>query len=749
MRHIFPRLCSPPVLVIASAILTAADVFAAVPAHESSRSLLPLSFEADRNDGATVLYARGLGYQFGVETMGASLLLQDEVAGEANQSLRAIHFDFINANPKAELHGADLLPGKVNYLIGNDPSQWRTRVSLYAKARVTNLYPGIDAVYYGNGQKLEYDLELAPGADPRQIALRFTGVDSIRVDTDGDLVLKSGPKEIRQPPPLIYQVFGGHRQPVQGNYVLNDSSTVGFALGAYDSDLALVIDPMLSYSTFFGGNLGEIAYGVKVGGDGSIYIAGETTSRRFTFGTPTNFVATFSGGRFTGDAFIAKLAPGASNLVYFTYIGGNRNESARDLAIDAEGHAFITGLTDSTNFPTLLTNATYGLTNHLNGKPDPHVHIYRSDAFVTELDTDGASLVYSALIGGSLADVGLGIALDPDDTAYITGYTFSSNFPVVNAFQTNRLGTNDIFVAKIAPFGASLDYSSYLGGTNDEQGQGIAVDGSGVAYVTGFTFSTNFPTTPNALQSQLSGSTNATQSYRGRRPPADAFLLRIDTTQSGSNSLTYSTLLGGTNNDYGLRVAADADSNVYVTGSASSTNFPDFNHPTNTTAGAVRGFALNSDAFLTKYHFSAPDSATMVYSILFGGHQNDIGWDLAVDGAGNAYVCGSTLSHNFPTNNTFDFLRSTNTGQSDGFVAVFDTNAASIFSGYLGGHANDFAYALALDSSTNIYVVGRTFSPTFPLVAPTNQLPLQLRRNGPNDAFLTIISNTPPAPPSP
>jgi hypothetical protein len=387
-----------------------------------------------------------------------------------------------------------------------------------------------------------------------------------------------------------------------------------------------------------------------------------------------------------------------------------------------------------------VTNITYGLTNHLNGKPDPHVGIYNSDAFVTELDTDGESVVYSALIGGGLADIGLGIALDPDDTAYITGYTYSSNFPVVNAFQTNRLGTNDIFVARIAPLGTALEYSTFVGGTNTDQGQGIAVDGSGVAYVTGFTFSTNFPTTANAIQPQLSGSTNAAKSYKGRKAPADAFVLRIDTTQSGSNSLTYSTLLGGTNNDYGLRIAVDADANVYVTGNASSTNFPDFNHPTNTTAGAVKGAGVNSDAFLTKYHFSAADTATMVYSILFGGKQNDTGWDVAVDGAGNAYVCGATSSHNFPTNNTFGFLSNTNTGKSDAFVAVFDTNAASIFSGYLGGKGDDIAYALALDSMTNIYVVGRTLSGSFPVVAPTNQAPLQIKRFGPNDAFLTIIS---------
>src|SRR6185436_4045699 len=486
--------------------------------------LLPLCFEQESGEGRTGLYARGLDYLFRVEPSGATLLLWEEIA-DTPETARTMHFDFTGANPKAELQGANPLPGKVNYIIGNDPSQWRTRVPLYGKARANNVYPGIDVVYYGNGKALEYDLQIAPGADPGQIALHFTGTDSIRVDANGDLILKSGMQEIRQPRPFIYQVFGGHRQAVQGNYVLKDSSTVGFSLAPYDAELALVIDPMLSYSSFFGGNSGEIAYGVKAWLDGSIYIAGETKSRKFTLGSPTNFVSMFGGGILTGDAFVAKLAPGASNLIYFTYLGGNHNESARDLAVDADGHAFITGLTDSTNYPTFLASPTFGLTNHLNGKPDPHVGVYNSDAFITELDTNGDTLVYSALIGGSLADIGLGIAIDPDDTAYITGYTYSSNFPLVNAFQTNRLGTNDIFVARVAPLGASLDYSSYFGGTNNDLGQGIAAGGSGVAYVTGFTYSTNFPTTANAIQPQINGTTNAAKAYKGRKnPPPDAFL---------------------------------------------------------------------------------------------------------------------------------------------------------------------------------------------------------------------------------
>jgi hypothetical protein len=716
--------------------------------------VLPLCFEDSGDGTADFFTARGADYLFSIAPTSVQLILQsreNQTTGSqspANEP-RIIRFEFVGANSQAPLCALDKLSGSVNYLIGNDPAQWRAHCSLYQKVRAAQLYPGIDVLYHGNGQKLEYDFEIAPGADPQKIAVRFNGVDSLRIDPDGDLVIVCSAQEIRQPRPAIYQSVAGHRQLIPGAWRLRDSQTVDFALGSYDKARALVIDPMLSYSSFFGGNLLDVAYGVKVGLDGSIYIAGETTSRKFTFGDSTNFNAQFSGGRFTGDAFVAKLAPGGTNLVYFTYIGGRGNESARDLAIDDSGHAFITGFTDSTNFPIVFTNVVYGLTNHINGRKDPNAHVYRSDAFIAELDTEGASLVYSAYLGGSLADVATGIALDPEGNAYVTGYTYSTNFPFTNAFQTNLAGTNDIFVAKIAPLGSALLYSTYVGGTNADEADGIAADASGVVYVTGFTSSTNFPCTSNALQSQISGSTNAAQSYRGRHVPADAFLLRIDTTLAGAPSLTYSTLLGGTNNDYGFRIALDTDTNVYITGNSSSTNFPNFGHATNIAVGAVRGAVLNSDAFLTKFHFDAPDTATMVYSILFGGLLNETGWGVVVDGAGNAYVAGASSSRNFATNNNFGFLRGTNGGRSDAFVAAFDTNAAPLFSAYLGGRADDFAYALALDASTNLYVVGKTSSINFPTNAPVGQQPLQTKRYGPPDAFLAIISTATPPPPAP
>jgi len=426
-----------------------------------------------------------------------------------------------------------------------------------------------------------------------------------------------------------------------------------------------VIDPLLSYSTFFGGNFGEAAYGVKVDTNGSIYLAGETLSRVFSGPAGTNSQSSFGGGRFNGDAFVAKFGPGGTNLVYFTYIGGSGNEGARDLAIDDAGHAFITGFTDSTNFPVLLPGGpVFGLTNQINGKIDHRVHKYPSDAFITELEVDGASLIYSAYLGGSLAEVAAGIALDPAGNAYITGYTFSSNFPVVNAFQPVLNGSNDVFVSKIAPLGSALLYSTYLGGSGGDYGSGIAIDTVGNAYVTGQTQSSNFPTSAGAFQSASGGC--------GSNFPnlCDAFVAKLNST---GTALVFSTYLGGSSDDSGMGIAVDADGNAYVTGTTNSTNFPTTTDAFQTTYAGGYDVYTFRDAFVTKLN---PTGSALVYSTYLGGRSVDSAHGIAVDGSGSAYVAGSTNSSNFPTTpGAFQAIGHTGGGYSsntyDAFVAKF------------------------------------------------------------------------------
>ena len=644
---------------------------------------------------------------------------------------RALRMELLGANAGAVVQGLGEMPGKINYLIGNDRNKWRTGVATFARVQVKQVYPGIDMVYYGNEHRLEYDFSVAPHADPRAIAIHFTGAKKIEISPAGELVVTLADEEIRQPRPEIYQIVQGGRKPVTGGYQLRDAQTVQFQLGDYDRDLPLIIDPLLSYSTYFGGNAGDIALAIKVdkySPQGCVFIAGETLSTQFTFPIPAGaFQRTFAGGSINGDAFVAKLGNTATNLVYFTYLGGSGNDGALDLALDTNGNAYVTGFTDSSNFPVL--NALYP---HIAGTPDPTLHVFRTDAFVTELNTNGSGLVYSTYLGGDAADVAGGIAVDPSGNAYITGYTFSTNFPTHNPLPSHGstlAGSNDVFVAKIGPGGSPLVYSTYLGGTNADEGEGIAVDAAGFAYVTGFTASTNFPMI-NALQTNINHSTNAVHDFRGKSVPYDAFVAKLATNGS---SLVYSTYLGGTNVDAGFRITCDLSGNAYVVGQAGSSDFTNtlnFPHAANNT---------NVDAFLTKI---SSNGLAFMYSALFGGSNNDVAWGVAVDPAGNASVVGITasVSQNFPAISNVTNLRSFNSGALDAFVAGFNANGAMIYSGFFGGATNDYGYAIDVDFGGNAYVAGRTLSTNFPVASAfPNIAPFQSSLNSSNDAFVAKI----------
>ena len=357
---------------------------------------------------------------------------------------------FIGASPQAQIRGDEELPGKINYLTGNNPAQWRSGVTTFAKVRIDEIYPGINLVYYGNQHLIEYDLTVAPGASPDSIVMNFDGADEIMTNAQGELVLKLGTREIFQPRPLIYQMVEGTRKEITGGYKMLDAHRVAFAVGKYDHALPLVIDPILSYATYFGGTLGEFAAAVAVNpNDGSIYIAGETFSKNFyangpPFSTTNAYQTNFAGGKLTGDAFVARFDNLGKNLIYLTYLGGSADDGALSLAIDAVGNAFVTGFTDSTNFPT-SSNALYP---KISGKITDGFKTYPGDAFVTELNPGGSNLVYSTYLGGSSTDGGTGIAVDSSDNAYVTGYSYSTNFPTKNAIQ-NHLACKYFFVFQL------------------------------------------------------------------------------------------------------------------------------------------------------------------------------------------------------------------------------------------------------------------------------------------------------------
>jgi len=750
-----------------------------------SLSGLPLFFEPQESvmGEACGFLARGQNYQFAITATGAEIVLSkaesqqnnspshatciaDHATRNAQHATRAVQMQILGVNPYAPIHGDGLLSGKMNFLIGNDPSQWRTELPVFSRVQVDEVYPGVNLIYYGNQQQLEYDFVVAPHARPESIALHFDGVDKIEIDKDGELVLSLGSDEIRFHRPIFYQEVRGARQPISGGYQFEDARTVTFSVGQYDHNLPLIIDPVLAYSGYFGGNFGDVALGVKVDTNGFIYIAGETLSRKWPFplvGADTNF----NGGKFNGDAFVAKLSNDASNpsLIYFTYIGGSEDDGALDLALDNLGNPYITGFTDSTNFPTL--NAAFP---NISGFRDPTFHTYPTDAFVAELSPVDGSLIYSTYLGGSRADVGGAITVDSNRNVYVTGYTYSTDFPMNSGVLTNiqstligytngLMGSNDVFVAKIAPDGQGLKYVTLFGGAGLDEGEGIAADDSDHVYVCGYTGSTNFYTTTNCLPGtnglgfrKINGVTNAVQVYRGvRNVPFDAFLARFNTTNSGINSVEYSTLFGGKFNDAAFRMVLYSNTDVIITGNSRS---PDF--PTNTLPAPLRSHAnaANADAFLTRFTF-ATNPPGIFYSKLFGGSSEDIGWDLALDPtSGNVFVVGITSSGDFPGTNGVTpngaFLRTNHIALRDVFVTAFSKDASAVlYSVQIGGNNEDFGYGIAVDSVGSAYIVGRTVSVNFPAVTNASTVLLS-KRNGTNDAFLAkILLNTPPVPPPP
>lgn len=519
--------------------------------------------------------ARGPAYYFSLSSTEATVSLRKFGSPGGSAGVRSgrppvrnqggfcsVRLQFVGADPQAEVSGEGELPGRVNYFLGGDAAGWRAGASLFARVRVTDLYPGINLVHYGNQQHLEYDFEVAPGADPSVIAIRIEGADRILINPGGDLVLTLGDDEIRQPRPVVYQTIGGRRKEIEGAYLLLDSQTVKFTVGDYDRGTTLVIDPVLSYSTYFGGTGLDAAWAVAVDPAGFVYVAGETMAGLpVTGGTFTNQYGG-AGTGLHGDAFVAKFDSSLSNLVYLTYVGGAFDDVALGLAVDAGGSAYITGYTDSQNFP--LTNAIF---SQIKGTPyPPPVNIYPLEAFVTKLGPSGANLIYSTYLGGGGTDLGFGIATDPAGNAYVAGFTQSSDFPTANVSGnfTNYSGgyqaNDDAFVAKLGPSGTNLVYSMYLGGTSVEWARDVAADAAGQAYVTGFTLSQNFPvTTNNAVQPWLAGA-------------MDAFVTVV--APFGSNLVT-STYLGGAASNQAFRITLDAGDNIYLTGvTASDAGFP-------------------------------------------------------------------------------------------------------------------------------------------------------------------------------
>ncbi len=624
---------------------------------------LPLSFEPNVGQaaGGVRFLARGAGSTLSLSSRGAVLALD----GRGRSRGRALRLEFPGAGDPV-LSGAGVLPGKVNYLVGSDRSRWRVGVSTYRRVRFRDLWPGIEASFDGTGSRIEYDLRLAAGADPRRIALRFGGVVGERIDAAGALVLSlAGGGQVRELAPVAYQWVAGHRRPVASRFVL-DGPLARIALGGYDHRLALTIDPSLVYSTYLGGSGLDAAGAVAVNSAGEAYVTGFTGSTDFPLASPLQ--AQHEGEY---DAFVSKLNAAGSALVYSTYLGGNGKSIGAGIAL-AAGDAYIAGSTTSTNFPT-----TAGAVQTKAGGEE--------DAFVAELNASGSALVYSTYLGGKGNDQARAIAVDAGGEAFVTGTTTSTNFPTANAQQSKNAGESDTFVTRLNTAGSGLLYSTYLGGAGEDAADAIAVDAASDAYVSGLTGSTNFPI-KGGVQSQNGGE-------------FDAFVTKLDPT----GKLVYSTYLGGSANDDSNGIALDAAGDAYITGTTESTNFPTKNAWQPHNAGSF-------DAYVAE--LNAAGNA-LVYSTYLGGADEDVGYAIAVDAAGQAYVAGATDSVDFPT---LSAEQSQPGGDGDAFVANLSPSGEVLSSTYLGGTGKDVAYGLALDAAGNQYVAGYTLSTNFPTV---------------------------------
>ena len=654
---------------------------------------LPLSFEANRGqaDESINFLARGAGYTLALSPTDATFLL----ARGSDESSTVLRMNLVGANPGAAVEGLNKLEGKVNYLIGNDPPKWRTNIPTFSRVRYSEVYPGIDVVYYGNQRGLEYDLVVGPGRNPGAITLAFANAQRIEVEgATGDLLMGIGEKTIRQHRPIVYQETIAGRRQVQGRYALRGDRQVGFEVGEYDASAALIIDPVLEYSTFLGGNGSDQAESIAVDSTGNAYVAGFTESTDFP-------IAHAAQGTKAGvfDVFVTKLNAAGTALVYSTYIGGSDSELCWGLAVDSAGNAYVTGSTVSTNFPTV--NALQS-TSGGGGW---------SDAFVAKLNAAGSALVYSTYLGGNKSDFANSIAVDSTGSAYVTGYTESPNFPTANALQSGFGGTADAFVTKLNAAGTALVYSTYLGGSSEDRGDGIAVDSAGNAFVTGSTLSSNFPTA-NALQAVRGGD-------------RDAFVTKLNV---AGTALVYSTYLGGVSIEFSDGIALDSAGNAYVTGATLSTNFPTANALQSSTGGSF-------DAFITKLNATG---TALVYSTYLGGDDLESGNSIALDSAGRAYVTGVTLSANFPTANAFQGTIG-RAGFEDAFVAKLNAaGSALVYSTYLGGTDRDNAFGIAVDSAGNAYVAGQTSSRCFPTTAGAFDTSWPLGE----EAFITKISET-------
>ncbi len=683
----------------------------ALPQAKAALAQLPLRFEKNQGQAAPDV-------RFTAHAGGYTLALGEHGAAIGIPGSRPVVLSLLNSRRATRIEPLDPLPTRTNYFVGPRQS-WHTGIPTYARVRYHDVYPGIDVVYYGSQHQLEYDFVLQPGAAPDAIRIRFRGPVTASVSPQGDLVLDSSAGRIVQKKPIVYQQDSNSaRREIAGSYVLLSGNVAGFRVDPYDPARALVIDPVLIYSSYFGGPGKDQINAVKLGPRNWLYITGQTDTGQIA---PTEGAVT-AGAVGLGDAFLAIVdtTPGSGYpLIYYSYFGGTNNDAALAIDVDSAGLAYLTGYTQSIDYPV---TANAFLAEGAATTQDAFVTVLNPCVAVRNVCTvfGGDSIVYSTYLGGAAGtDVGNGIAVDFNGQIYVIGNTKSNDFPLTeSAYQNTLWGAQDSFLVKLDPASGGLVYATYMGGESGlDDGRAILVGSNGLVYYATTTASQNFPVKglnfdPNPIGGE------------------DLVVGVLDMTKSGDDSLVYATYLGGTGNDEVRAMAFDAKGNLLLTGYTLSEDFP----ATNDALRTINSGA--NDAFVVVFNPALPSHEGLVYSSYLGGSHGDSGWAIQGDSAGFIYVTGYTLSPDFPVLNAVqpDWGRGT-----DIFLVKLQPGVAGPgaiqYSTYFGATATYQPTGLAVAADGTAIVAGFGYAGL-----PVSDTPLQSGyAGGGADGFLVVF----------
>jgi hypothetical protein len=639
---------------------------AAPPARETTATLraleaygrLPLIFERsiDPVEGTPRFVAGGADYRVVVTARGAQLVLRDVArgrrSGASGEAIIDLRFDGGDAAPR--LDGVDLQPTRIHRFGGRAGAQGRLDIPTYARVALSNAYPGIDVVFYGRDRRLEYDVLVAPGADPARFGFRIDGADDVALDDRGNLVLAAGMRTMTLQRPVAYQEEAGRREAVASAFALDENRRVRIRVGTYDRERPLVIDPVLSYATYLGGSEGEQGTAIAVDAVGNAYVTGYTASGDFPIATAYDRTL---GRKGDVDVFVSKLNATGTALVWSTYLGGSGStDRATGIAVDHAGNAYVTGATSGADFPVSASAWQKGVAG--------------GGAFVAKLGPSGNALAYSTYVANATANA---IGVDASGNAYVTGSATSSFATTTGAFErTSRSASTTGFVLKLNTTGSAPLFATFLGGSGSDAPMSIAIDAEGNALVAGWTTSGDFPVV-NAFQSAL----------RGQK---DAFVTKLDA--SGAH-LLYSTFLGGALDDSANAIAVDASGSAYVAGETYSSDFPSKDGYQSRKSGSRLVNSSLGNAFVAKL---GPAGSTLAYATFLGGeictgfcqtlglvpqYPGDVAYGIAVDGAGHAYVAGLARTYTFPLVDSAA-VRKQQDNQDSSFIAKIAASGADL-----------------------------------------------------------------------